>query len=35
MINTAKPLESMRDLGIDEETGVGECSDNSIDAGAN
>lgn len=34
MINTAKSLESMRDLGIDEETGVGECSDNSIDAGA-
>ncbi|HII63076.1 MAG TPA: hypothetical protein HA279_05570 [Candidatus Poseidoniaceae archaeon] len=34
MINSAKSLESMRDLGIDEETGVGECSDNSIDAGA-
>ena len=34
MINSARSLESMRDLGIDLETGLKELVDNSIDASA-
>ena len=34
MINSARSLESMRDLGIDLETGIKELIDNSIDASA-